>query len=100
MLFIVLTYGYSSFKPWSVDDFFIYYTMVILAVVLYVFWKVLHRTRIIPSLEVDLVWQAPVIDLYEQSFTEAPVGFWTEILQLVGLRRGKGGDRRRGSVEM
>lgn len=98
MFFVVMTYGYSSFKPWSVENFFIYYTMVIVAIVLYVFWKVLHKTRIIPSLEVDLVWQAPVIDLYEQSFTEAPVGFWTEMVQLVGLRRGKGGDRRRGSV--
>lgn len=98
MSFIVITYGYSSFKPWSIDNFFIYYTMVIVAIVLYLFWKVLHKTRIIPSLEVDLVWQAPGIDLYEQSFMEAPVGFWTEILQLVGVRRGRGGDGRRGSV--
>ncbi|TID22994.1 General amino acid permease AGP2 [Venturia nashicola] len=100
MFFVVMTYGYSSFKPWSVENFFIYYTMVIVAIVLYIFWKVLHKTRIIPSLEVDLVWQAPVIDLYEQSFTEEPVGFWTEMVQLVGLRRGKGGDRRRGSIEL
>jgi amino acid transporter len=62
---------------------------VIVAIVLYVFWKVVHKTWIIPSKEVDLVWQAPVIDLYEQSFTDAPVRFWTEMLQLVGLRKGK-----------
>jgi hypothetical protein len=26
----VLVYGYSSFRPWSVQNFFIYYTMLIL----------------------------------------------------------------------
>jgi amino acid transporter len=35
MFFVVMTYGYSSFKPWSVENFFIYYTMVIVAVVSY-----------------------------------------------------------------
>ena len=25
MVFIVFTYGYSSFKPWSLDNFWIYY---------------------------------------------------------------------------
>ena len=30
MIFIVCTYGYSSYKPWSVENFFIYYAMLIL----------------------------------------------------------------------
>lgn len=30
MIFIILFYGYSSFRPWSVQNFFIYYTMLIL----------------------------------------------------------------------
>jgi hypothetical protein len=30
MVFIILFYGYSSFRPWSVQNFFIYYTMLIL----------------------------------------------------------------------
>jgi hypothetical protein len=30
MIFIILFYGYSSFRPWSVENFFIYYTMLIL----------------------------------------------------------------------
>lgn len=30
MIMIVTCYGYTSFAPWSVDNFFIYYTMVLL----------------------------------------------------------------------
>ena len=30
MIFIILFYGYVSFRPWSVENFFIYYTMLIL----------------------------------------------------------------------
>ena len=30
MIFIILFYGYISFRPWSVENFFIYYTMLIL----------------------------------------------------------------------
>jgi amino acid transporter len=100
MVFIVTTYGYSSFKPWSVDNFFIYYTMVLLAPVLYIFWKVVKKTRIIPAHEVDLVWEAPVIDLYERSIIEEPVGFWTEMLQVVGLRKQVGKSRNEGAEDI
>jgi len=30
MIFIILFNGYSAFRPWSVENFFIYYTMLIL----------------------------------------------------------------------
>lgn len=95
--FIVFTYGYSSFKPFSVENFFIYYAMLILAPILYFSWKIIHRTKVVPSLEVDLVWDAPLIDLYEESFIEAPVSFWYEMMQLVGIKK-KGGEERNGSV--
>jgi amino acid transporter len=97
MVFVVSTYGYSSFKPWSVENFFIYYTMVIVAPVLYIFWKVVKKTKIVPALEVDLIWEAPIIDLYERSIVEAPVGFWTEMVQLVGLRRHVGKPKQGGA---
>jgi amino acid transporter len=35
MIFIILFYGYVSFRPWSVENFFIYYTMLILGKFLY-----------------------------------------------------------------
>lgn len=71
--------------------------MLILAPILYFSWKIIHRTKVVPSLEVDLVWDAPLIDLYEESFIEAPVSFWYEMMQLVGIKK-KGGEERNGSV--
>lgn len=99
MIFVVCTYGYSSYLPWSVESFFTYYTMLILAPILFVFWKVVHRTSFVPASKADLVWERPIIDTYESTFYSPPVGFWRELLQLVGLGRTKGGnDQRQGSV--
>lgn len=97
LILIVFTYGYSSFTPWDNSTFWTYYAMVIVAPVLFGGWKILKRTRWVRPSEVDLVWERPIIDVYEASFLSPPVGFWTEILQLVGLRRGRT-DRRRESV--
>jgi amino acid transporter len=95
MVFIVMTYGYSAFSPWNTSTFFTYYTMVLIAPVLFVFWKVLKKTSFVRPEDVDLVWEAPIIDAYEASFYEKPLGFWTEMLQLVGLGRNVSGDKRR-----
>lgn len=97
---IVFTYGYEAFRPtFSVDSFFASYTMVGVAPILFVFWKVVKRSRFVKSHEVDLIWERPIIDAYEASFTSPPVGFWTEMLQLVGLRRNKIDNYRRdGSI--
>lgn len=99
MVLVVFCYGYSSFMPWSTSSFFSYYAMLILAPVLFCGWKLIKRTKFVLPLEADLVWERPIIDAYEESFYGPPVGFWTEIVQLVGLRRQKGGnDKRAGSV--
>jgi amino acid transporter len=68
--------------------------MVGLAPILFVFWKVLHKTKWRAPHEVDLVWDAPLIDAYEASFTSPPVAFWTEMLQLIGLKRNVPIDKR------
>ncbi|KAF2472783.1 general amino acid permease-like protein AGP2 [Lindgomyces ingoldianus] len=93
---IVFTYGYSTFLPgmWTLSSFFSYYTMVGVAPILYIGWKIIHRTKIIPAHEVDLVWDAPLIDAYEASFISPPIGFWTEILQLIGLKRSVSVDKQ------
>ncbi|KIW52677.1 hypothetical protein PV05_08302 [Exophiala xenobiotica] len=88
MCMIVTFYGYSSFTPWDVGTFFSYYTMVIVAPILFVGWKVIKRTRVVRPHEADLVWERPIVDAYEASFVTPPVGFWTEMLQLVGMKRG------------
>lgn len=97
MLLVVFFYGYSSFTPWSVETFFSYYTMVIVAPILYVGWKVIKRTRIVRPHEADLVWERHIVDAYEESFFSPPVGFWTEMIQLIGLKRDK--QDRRSSVD-
>ncbi|ESU15903.1 hypothetical protein FGSG_13562 [Fusarium graminearum PH-1] len=80
---IVLTYGYYAFRPkFDVEVFFQNYSMQILAVLLFTFWKVFNKTKYIQPHEVDLVWERPQIEAYEATFTEPPVGFWTEMGQL------------------
>ncbi|KAF5627667.1 amino acid polyamine transporter [Fusarium sp. NRRL 25303] len=87
---IVLTYGYYAFRPtWSTEAFFQNYSMQILAVILFVGWKLVKNTRYVRPIEVDLVWERLEIDAYENSLTEAPTGFWEEMGHLIGIRRGK-----------
>lgn len=81
LLHIILFFGYSSFRPWSVDGmfsfptcclkrlltrahtgFFSTYVMVGVAPILFVFWKVLKGTRFVKPMEADLVWERPIID--------------------------------------
>lgn len=92
MIIIVLCYGYSAFDPWNVGNFFIYYTMLIVAPILFVGWKVLKKTKWLKPHELDLMWERPTIDAYELTFTSPPVGFWREMVQLVGLGRTKDGN--------
>lgn len=87
MVLILLFYGYTAFAPWSVEGFFQNYTMQIVAPILYFGWKLVKRTKIRSLKDVDLVWTRPVVDAYEATTTEKPVGFWTEILQAVYLKK-------------
>lgn len=91
MTCVVCCYGYSTFLPgkFTVGDFFTYYTMVLAAPVLFFGWKIIKRTRFIKAQDADLVWDGPVIDAYEATFTEYAPGFWTEIAQMFGFRRKK-----------
>lgn len=67
--------------------------MLMLAPVLYLGWKVIKRTKIVKPLEADLVWERPIIDAYEAADLSPVVGFWTEVLQMVGLKGGVKGMR-------
>ncbi|KAK7415133.1 hypothetical protein QQX98_006077 [Neonectria punicea] len=86
---MVLFYGYASFTPWNVENFFSNYTMQLVAPCLFISWKLLKRTKWRKPHEVDLVWERPIIDAYEATFTEPAVGFWTEMGELVGIKRRK-----------
>ncbi|KAI9147100.1 amino acid permease AGP2 [Paramyrothecium foliicola] len=87
---VALCYGYYAFRPsWSVEVFFQSYSMQILAVVLFIFWKLIKRTKYIKPAEMDLVWERPEIEAYEKSYTEPVTGFWEEMGHLVFINRKK-----------
>lgn len=103
-LFVVFFFGYESFYTGDtpiVQRFFQNYALLILAPILFIFWKVVWRTKFVKKEELDLVWERPIVDQYEASFLTPPTGFWTEMGQLIGIKRKhKDGDkaRRRSSV--
>ena len=67
---------------------------------LFIFWKILKKTKFVKPEEADLEWEKGLVDAYEASFTTPPVGFWQEMGQLVGIKRTKGGNNaRRKSVD-
>ena len=73
--------------------------MQIVDPLLFIGWKLIKKSKWKSVYEIDLVWERPTIDAYEATFIDPPVGFWREILQLVGLKKIKGGnDKRRGSI--
>jgi amino acid transporter len=81
---VVTCYGYPVFLPgrWAIDTFFTFYLMVLVAPVLFFGWKLFKRTKFIKPLEADLIWQKPVIDAYEESYSEPTTGFWQELGQM------------------
>jgi yeast amino acid transporter len=73
--------------------------MLILAFLTFFGWKIIKRTKFVKPYEADMVWERPTIDAYEATFMDPPVGFWREMIGLVGIGRKKeGGNRRRSSV--
>lgn len=98
MSVVVFFFGYPSFQPPDVTAFWQSYALLVLAPILFVAWKLIHRTKFIKASEIDLIWERPIVDEYEASFTSPPVGFWTELLQMVGLRSKKKDNVRKPSV--
>ena len=76
---VCLFYGYTALRPPSIASFLFHYTMVIVDPILFVGWKLLKRTRIVPLRDVDLAWDRSIIDSYEASFTSPPASFWDEL---------------------
>ncbi|KAK1963819.1 amino acid permease [Colletotrichum eremochloae] len=89
---VILVYGWSAFRPaFDVGAFFSNYTMQIVAPLLFIFWKVFKRTHYIKPKDVDLTWDRPIIEAYEQhaAVHEPPTTFWREMFQMVGVGRNK-----------
>ncbi|PBK80721.1 general amino acid permease AGP2 [Armillaria gallica] len=66
--------GYSVFMPgnWDTTTFFFSYTIIGILPILFIVWKVLHRTRLIRPEEVTFFEEErKIIDDYEASFVSA-----------------------------
>lgn len=87
MIIVLLFYGYTAFDPWNVETFFQNYTMQLAAPIIYLGWKLVHRTKTLSPNEVDLIWERPIIDAYEASLPENPPTFWQEMYQMIGIKR-------------
>jgi amino acid transporter len=87
MTLILLFYGYTAFDPWSVEKFFQNYTMQLVAPILYLGWKLLHKTKLVSPSDLDLVWERPLIDAYEASLPNNPPTFWQEMHEMIGIKR-------------
>lgn len=84
---VALFYGYTVFMPFNVEAFFQNYTMQLVCPILYSGWKIVKRTKKVKPAELDLVWERPMVDLYEESFLRPPTSFWLEMGQLFGIKR-------------
>ncbi|EXL96610.1 amino acid permease/ SLC12A domain-containing protein [Fusarium oxysporum II5] len=86
---LLLCFGYQSFTPvWSIESFFIYYTFLLLGILTYTFWKVIHRTKFVKPEEADLIWAHPEVDAHEAFIAgEQEIGFWRETAAMVGIKK-------------
>lgn len=99
MFTVACIYGYTTYLPWSTSNFFSNYTMQLFIPFLFIIWKVIHKTTWVKSEDADLVWEKPIIDAYELTFLDPPIGFWREMGNLVGIGRKKNqAANRRASV--
>lgn len=90
MFFMICTvscYGYTVFLPgwWDVGTFFTYYAMIFVCIILFVSYKLIKRTKIVPPSEADLVWERPIIDAYEAA-TTPPLGIWEDLGSYLGIK--------------
>lgn len=91
---VIGTFGYTSFSPFNVEAFFSCYTMTILSILLYIFWKVVKRTSFHDPKAVDLVWETPQVDAYEAETTEESQTFWVEMGRMFMFRNFRRADRQ------
>lgn len=66
--------------------------MAILSIFAFTFWKLVKRTNLKKSTEVDLVWERPSIDAYEETTTDVPTTFWREMGHMLGVANRKNQD--------
>ncbi|GLA10631.1 amino acid permease/ SLC12A domain-containing protein [Aspergillus welwitschiae] len=66
--------GYTVFLPgnWDIPTFFFSYTMIGVFPVIYVGWKLWHRTKFLSPKEIDIVTGVEEVDVYTRNYVEEP----------------------------
>lgn len=66
--------GYEVFLPgnWDVATFFFSYTMIGVFPIVYIGWKLVHRTKVRKPEEVDLVSGVAEIEGYTRTYVSSP----------------------------
>ncbi|BCS00754.1 putative general amino acid permease (Agp2) [Aspergillus luchuensis] len=66
--------GYTVFLPgnWDIPTFFFSYTMIGVFPVIYVGWKLWHRTKFLSPKEVDIVTGVEEVEVYTGNYVEEP----------------------------
>lgn len=66
--------GYTVFLPgfWDVPTFLFSYTMIGIFPLLYVLWKVIHKTKWVKSEEADLKKDLDEIEEYDRNYVPTP----------------------------
>lgn len=64
--------GYTVFMPgqWSVENFLTYYLMVLLAIGIFIGYKLIYRTKFVRSMDADLFTGLEEVELHEQHYLE------------------------------
>ncbi|EGV64238.1 hypothetical protein CANTEDRAFT_113802 [Yamadazyma tenuis ATCC 10573] len=65
---MIFVKGYTCFKPFSVDNFLFNYVMIFVSIIVYVFWKVFKRTKMVKPEEADLVTGIDEIEEHEYEY--------------------------------
>lgn len=84
---ILLTYGYTSYKPFNVQNWFIYYAMSILGAITFCGFKLVRKTKFVTPMTADLVWERPTIDAYEAALIDPPSTFWREMVDMFRFKK-------------
>ncbi|KAK0388923.1 hypothetical protein NLU13_2500 [Sarocladium strictum] len=81
---MVFVGGYTVFLPiegmWNVPDFLFSYTMVFAFPILFLGWKLWHKTKFHKPHEADLYKDKAAIDEYERNFVPRPADNWFDRL--------------------
>ena len=91
LVIIAFVQGYTVFLPgnFAADSFLTKYTMIILAPVMYLGWKVCFRSKVIKADEMDLVWLRPEIDAYEAGLPDLPKSLSADLREKMGQFRNR-----------